>query len=654
MFRSANDAAAEGPGPAHQRGTDLKAIGAILTLNGSANVIRASGSTVPVYVGISVFQGDVIVTGDDGAVGVTFEDGSVFCLGASTRMVLDEFICDRDGTLSSALFRFLQGTFNFITGRIARSDGISIDTPFATIRNVARGGGLGVLTLTAFTFAALKEIQAASQNAAFLDDDALTYQDLEHGTFEIVTKEPNPRTFMVDNPGVTVVIRPGTGGTFNVEQAANSASRMAELQAASQEAAATFLQGQTDSFIRQHRRADIDGDDASGSIIRHVGASGSEGLVFSQLLTTDAQNSSNSGGLAAEFAEIDPSDPTFFSSVFIPPSQLILASNLALGSAGSLDVIEIFGVTGSSAFDTVAGSLPFTGAGSIGGISVSLVSTTWSVTDLSVPDNVVGMLSSAMTASVTAGGSGAGAVNFVFSVPDHTFDFLANGETLVVTYNLTIIDGVTSSTQPISIVIAGTNDGPTISAAAAAGAVGEDVLATSVNGTTDFTDVDLTDTHIVSAVPAAGGYLGTFTPVIADVSSGDGVGQVSWSFDVLNAELQFLAAGQTLTQTYTVTVDDGEGGTVSQLVTITITGTNGVATIAGAVSGGVVEDTTLTVSGVLTVTDEDTGEAELVPIAAGTAGVSGYGTFEVLANGQWTYTLNNSFRLCRRCRTASR
>ena len=37
----------------------------------------------------------------------------------------------------------------------------------------------------------------------------------------------------------------------------------------------------------------------------------------------------------------------------------------------------------------------------------------------------------------------------------------------------------------------------------------------------------------------------------------------------------------------------------------------------------------------------DTGEAELQPIAAGTAGDNGYGTFEVLADGTWTYTLNN-------------
>ncbi|MFZ6050190.1 beta strand repeat-containing protein [Pseudomonas sp. CR3202] len=46
-------------------------------------------------------------------------------------------------------------------------------------------------------------------------------------------------------------------------------------------------------------------------------------------------------------------------------------------------------------------------------------------------------------------------------------------------------------------------------------------------------------------------------------------------------------------------------------------------------------------SGVLTVSDEDSGEAELQPVTAGTAGANGYGTFEVLADGSWTYSLNN-------------
>ena len=48
--------------------------------------------------------------------------------------------------------------------------------------------------------------------------------------------------------------------------------------------------------------------------------------------------------------------------------------------------------------------------------------------------------------------------------------------------------------------------------------------------------------------------------------------------------LQSLAVGQTITQVYTVTLDDHHGGTVTQDVTVTIIGTNDAPTIISAAS----------------------------------------------------------------------
>ena len=58
---------------------------------------------------------------------------------------------------------------------------------------------------------------------------------------------------------------------------------------------------------------------------------------------------------------------------------------------------------------------------------------------------------------------------------------------------------------------------------------------------------------------------------------------MGWSFtlDDNDPVLQSLAQGQTITQVYTVTVDDAHGGTASQDVTVTITGTNDTPTIVG-------------------------------------------------------------------------
>src|SRR5947207_3174747 len=73
-------------------------------------------------------------------------------------------------------------------------------------------------------------------------------------------------------------------------------------------------------------------------------------------------------------------------------------------------------------------------------------------------------------------------------------------------------------------------------------------------------------------------------------------GTVGWTYQVSNAATQYLAAGQTATEKFTVTISDGHsGGTVDQLVTVTITGTNDAPTITVAgtdADGAVTEDAT--------------------------------------------------------------
>ncbi|RUX18918.1 hypothetical protein EOA13_37810, partial [Mesorhizobium sp. M7A.F.Ca.US.011.01.1.1] len=58
-----------------------------------------------------------------------------------------------------------------------------------------------------------------------------------------------------------------------------------------------------------------------------------------------------------------------------------------------------------------------------------------------------------------------------------------------------------------------------------------------------------------------------------------------------NAAAQYLAAGQSVVEHYTVTVDDGHGSTATQVVAVTITGTEDVVSITTAdATGSVVED----------------------------------------------------------------
>src|SRR6266403_376257 len=124
-----------------------KVIGHIQTAIGSGTLTRACGTAVQVKVGDPVCQGDVIETAADGRAGIRFIDGTTFNLSGGARMVLDEFVCDANGTSHSALFGVSRGTFSFIAGQMAKTGRLRIDTPVGSIRGRARAGGIGMLSL---------------------------------------------------------------------------------------------------------------------------------------------------------------------------------------------------------------------------------------------------------------------------------------------------------------------------------------------------------------------------------------------------------------------------------------------------------------------------------------------------------------------------
>ncbi|UJX47098.1 VCBS domain-containing protein [Xanthobacter sp. YC-JY1] len=102
----------------------------------------------------------------------------------------------------------------------------------------------------------------------------------------------------------------------------------------------------------------------------------------------------------------------------------------------------------------------------------------------------------------------------------------------------------------------------------------EDAARKTLNaaGTFYFADADAKDTHAVS-VAAPDGALGTLSAKV--VSDMNGTGAVVWSYVVDETKVEPLAAGQTKVETFALTLDDHHGGTVTQNVTVTLTGTGG-------------------------------------------------------------------------------
>src|SRR5690606_38453467 len=106
-----------------------------------------------------------------------------------------------------------------------------------------------------------------------------------------------------------------------------------------------------------------------------------------------------------------------------------------------------------------------------------------------------------------------------------------------------------------------------------------------------------------------------------------------------NDAAQNLPAGVEVTDSVTVTSADA---TSSEVIIVTITGTNDDAARAATRKGSDTEDSENSrTGGKLPVTDVDTGEAVFAPVAPN-ALTGQYGTFTFdAASGAWTYTLDN-------------
>jgi hypothetical protein len=108
--------------------------GRVKVSQGSAWIDRA-GARLPATVGTPVRQDDVIVTGADGAVGITFADDSRVSLGPDTMLAIERFefnATTHDGAHETTLRR---GTLAAVSGKLARQspDAMKVRTPAAIL-----------------------------------------------------------------------------------------------------------------------------------------------------------------------------------------------------------------------------------------------------------------------------------------------------------------------------------------------------------------------------------------------------------------------------------------------------------------------------------------------------------------------------------------
>jgi len=108
-------------------------VGRVKTVKGTVYVERA-GRRELALVGTGVRQADIVVTGPDGAVGITLADDTLLSAGPNSVLAIERFVyeANQPGSLEAALSK---GTLAVVSGRIAKQapDAMRVKTPAAIL-----------------------------------------------------------------------------------------------------------------------------------------------------------------------------------------------------------------------------------------------------------------------------------------------------------------------------------------------------------------------------------------------------------------------------------------------------------------------------------------------------------------------------------------
>ena len=107
--------------------------GRVKTVKGTVYIERA-GQRELALVGSGVRQADTLITGPDGAVGVTLADDTLLSAGPNSVLVIERFVyeANQPGSVEAALTK---GTLAVVSGRIAKQapDAMRVKTPSAIL-----------------------------------------------------------------------------------------------------------------------------------------------------------------------------------------------------------------------------------------------------------------------------------------------------------------------------------------------------------------------------------------------------------------------------------------------------------------------------------------------------------------------------------------
>jgi hypothetical protein len=107
-------------------------IGSVATVEGRAAVTR-NNATSPLKRNDAIFMADVLQTGSNGTLGVTFNDDTTFTLTQNSRITVDNFVYQEGGAGNAAVFNVVRGTLVFVASKVAITGNMQVGTPAATL-----------------------------------------------------------------------------------------------------------------------------------------------------------------------------------------------------------------------------------------------------------------------------------------------------------------------------------------------------------------------------------------------------------------------------------------------------------------------------------------------------------------------------------------
>jgi len=106
------------------------AIGKAKIVSGTVAVVR-NGTKTPLKVGDPLDEHDVLETGADGSLGVTFTDNTSFSIGPNSNVAIDTYFFDPKNLKGNMLAQIKKGTMMVRTGELTRQQpgSVKIKTP---------------------------------------------------------------------------------------------------------------------------------------------------------------------------------------------------------------------------------------------------------------------------------------------------------------------------------------------------------------------------------------------------------------------------------------------------------------------------------------------------------------------------------------------